>query len=318
MQFMTDKHINFIAARKYAIVFSLVMILAGLISLTVKHGPRLSIDFRGGSIVELKVTPPAEVSQIRQILQDGGVKANQVTTFGGPDEILIYVDKTDAADVVTADHKTVRQVVDEGLNQGHDSPKYQVELRREETVGPKIGEELRKGATNAIFVSLVAIIFYITLRFVFNFGLAAVLTLVHDVLITLGLFSLLNKEISLSIVAAFLTIIGYSLNDTIVVFDRIRENMRLRRKESYDEIINRSINETLSRTIITSLTTLFVAGILYVIGGAVIHDFAFALTVGVIVGTYSSIYVASPLLVLWYKWRSTDRKRGKGTRKATA
>ncbi len=312
MQFLTNTHINFIAARRYAIVLSVLMILAGIVSLVVKHGPRLSIDFRGGSIVELKVDPAVDVGKIRAALKEGGVKATQVTTFGGPDEILIYIDKTDAADVVTADHKTVRQVVAEAF------PDHTVELRREETVGPKIGEELRKGATNAIFVSLVLIVLYLTLRFVFNFGLAAVLTLVHDVLITLGLFSLLDKEISLSIVAAFLTIIGYSLNDTIVVFDRIRENMRLRRKESYDEVINRSINETLSRTIITSLTTLFVAAMLFAVGGPVIHDFAFALTIGVIVGTYSSIYVASPLLVVWYKWRSTDRKRGRRPRKASA
>ena len=305
MQFLTNTNINFIDSRKYAITLSVLMILAGLISLAVHHGPRLSIDFRGGSIVELKVDPPIDVGDLREALKNAGVKANQVTTFGGPDEILIYLDKkVDASEQSAVGDKTVRQVVAEAF------PDHKVELRREETVGPKIGEELRKGATNAIFVSLILIVLYITLRFVFNFGLAAVLTLVHDVLITLGLFSLLNKEISLSIVAAFLTIIGYSLNDTIVVFDRIRENMRLRRKESYDEVINRSINETLSRTFITSLTTLFVAAMLFAVGGPVIHDFAFALTIGVVVGTYSSIYIASPLLVLWYKWRSADRKRG--------
>jgi preprotein translocase SecF subunit len=162
---------------------------------------------------------------------------------------------------------------------------------------------------NSVVAALVLIVLYITVRFIFRYGIAAIIALVHDVLITLGVFSLLDKEISLSIIAAFLTIIGYSLNDTIVVFDRIRENMRLRRKESYRQVINRSINECLSRTVLTSLTTLFVAGTLYVIGGAVIHDFAFALCFGVVIGTYSSIFIASPVLVWWYERRIADRKR---------
>jgi len=184
-----------------------------------------------------------------------------------------------------------------------------IELRREETVGPKIGNELKSAAINSVFVALMLIIFYISIRFVFHFGLAAVAALVHDVLITLGIFSLTGKEISLTILAAFLTIIGYSLNDTIVVFDRIRENMGLRRRESYESVINKSINETLNRTLVTSLTTLLVALILFLAGGPVIHDFAFALVVGVLVGTYSSIFVASPILIAWYKWRSSDKKR---------
>jgi preprotein translocase SecF subunit len=185
----------------------------------------------------------------------------------------------------------------------------EIELRREESVGPKIGSELRTAAVNSVVAALALIVLYITVRFVFRYGIAAIMALVHDVTLTLGVFSLLNFEISLSIIAAFLTIIGYSLNDTIVVFDRIRENMRLRRKESYREVINRSINECLSRTMLTSLTTFFVAATLYVVGGPVIHDFAFALTFGVIVGTYSSMFIASPILVWWYERRIADRKR---------
>ena len=150
---------------------------------------------------------------------------------------------------------------------------------------------------------------YITFRFVFRYGVAAIMALVHDVILTMGVFSLFNFEVSLQIIAAFLTIIGYSLNDTIVVFDRIRENMKLRRKESYREVINRSINECLSRTVLTSLTTFFVALMLYVMGGAVIHDFAFALCFGVVVGTYSSMFIASPILVFWYERRIADKKR---------
>jgi preprotein translocase SecF subunit len=184
-------------------------------------------------------------------------------------------------------------------------------MRREESVGPKIGGELKTAAINSVFAALVLIVLYITVRFVFRFGIAAIIALIHDVVITLGLFSIMDKEISLSIIAAFLTIIGYSLNDTIVVFDRIRENMRLRRKESYAGVVNRSINETLSRTLVTSVTTLMVAGTLFIWGGPVIHDFAFALTVGVLVGTYSSIFVASPVLVWWHQRTVTDSKRAK-------
>jgi preprotein translocase SecF subunit len=195
----------------------------------------------------------------------------------------------------------------DGLKAG--MPGYQVELRREESVGPKIGGELKTAAQSSVLAALVLIVLYISVRFVFRYGIAAIMALVHDIMLTLGLFSLLNMEISLSIIAAFLTIIGYSLNDTIVVFDRIRENMRLRRKESYRQVINRSINECLSRTVLTSVTTLFVAGALFFFGGPVIHDFALALCFGVIIGTYSSMFIASPILVWWYERRVADKKR---------
>jgi len=185
----------------------------------------------------------------------------------------------------------------------------EIELRREESVGPKIGNELRTAAVNSVVGALALIVLYISVRFVFRYGIAAILALVHDVTLTLGVFSLMDFEVSLQIIAAFLTIIGYSLNDTIVVFDRIRENMRLRRKESYRDVINRSINECLSRTVLTSVTTFFVAATLYALGGPVIHDFAFALCFGVIIGTYSSMFIASPILVWWYERRIADKKR---------
>ncbi|HEX9641345.1 MAG TPA: protein translocase subunit SecF [Candidatus Krumholzibacteria bacterium] len=302
MQFLNDTNIDFLGRRKIALAASGIVILVGLASLLIKGGPSLSIDFRGGSIVELRITPAVEIGEIRKILADADLGAQGVHEFGEPEELLIYLptNRTRGVDDATP---TVAAIVAEAL------PGHVVELRREETVGPKIGGELRTAAINSVFVALLLIIIYISFRFVFHFGVAAVAALVHDVLVTLGLFSLLDKEISLTILAAFLTIIGYSLNDTIVVFDRIRENMGMRRKESYDSVINKSINETLSRTLITSLTTLIVAGILFVAGGAVIHDFAFALVVGVLVGTYSSIFIASPVLSVWHDWRSSDRKR---------
>lgn len=303
MQFLANTNIDFLGKRKFTTILSLCLIVAGLISLAIKGGPSLSIDFRGGTSVELRIEPAVPVAEIRAILDGAGISAQGVQTFGEPEEILIALPaQTERG--IDEEQPAVATIVQNAL------PDRVVEQRRVETVGPKIGGELKTAAINSIFVALFLIIIYISLRFRLQFGLAAVLALVHDVLVTLGLFSILDKEISLTILAAFLTIIGYSLNDTIVVFDRIRENMGMRRKESYESVINKSINETLSRTVITSATTFLVAFILWMAGGAVIHDFAFALVVGIGVGTYSSIYVASPLLITWYHWRSRDRKRG--------
>lgn len=306
MEFFRNLNINFVGTMKAAYTFSMVLILLAVISLVFHHGPRLSIDFTGGTVLQVKVNPAQGVGQIRSTLEKKGYDGIQVTEFGSADEFLITfpnkagdAETLDAAQVLLNDLRT-------GL-EGSD-----IELRREETVGPKIGSELRKSATSAVFGALFLIVLYITFRFVFRYGVAAILALVHDVTLTLGVFSLFKMEISLSIIAAFLTIIGYSLNDTIVVFDRIRENMKLRRKESYRQVINRSINECLSRTILTSVTTFMVALCLYLLGGAVIHDFAFALTFGVVVGTYSSIFIASPILVWWNEHHIADKKRKVG------
>lgn len=304
MQFLTNTNIDFVGRRRIAAILSAVVILAGIGSLLLKGGPNLSIDFRGGTIVEVKITPPVAVADARDALEASTLNIQGVQEFGSPDELLIYME-ADPRRNLDASMETPVEVLQEAFTD------RTVELRREETVGPKIGSELKSAAINSVFVALMLIILYISLRFVFHFGLAAVAALTHDVLITMGIFSLLDKEISLTILAAFLTIIGYSLNDTIVVFDRIRENMGLRRRETYESVINKSINETLSRTMITSLTTLFVALILFLAGGPVIHDFAFALVVGVLVGTYSSIFVASPILIAWYHWRSSDKKRSR-------
>ena len=199
-----------------------------------------------------------------------------MTSFGSEDEFLITLPNLESGADGSRTMDATQKLLDD-LRAGLGGS--EVELRREESVGPKIGGELRKAAMNSVVAALALIVLYITVRFVFRYGVAAILALVHDVTLTLGVFSLLDMEISLQIIAAFLTIIGYSLNDTIVVFDRIRENMKLRRKESYRDVINRSINECLSRTILTSLTTFFVAATLYLVGGPVIHDFAFALYV---------------------------------------
>ncbi len=303
MEFFKNPEINFVGAMKVAFITSAALVIISAVLMLIHGGPRLSIDFTGGSVLQVKISPVPQVQDIRSALQAKGYEGAQVTEFGSADEFLITtplptesVETLDAAQMLLNDLRS-------GL------PGADIELRREESVGPKIGGELRTAAANSIVAALALIVIYITFRFVFRYGIAAIMALVHDVTLTLGVFSLLNLEISLSIIAAFLTIIGYSLNDTIVVFDRIRENMKLRRKESYRAVINRSINECLSRTVLTSVTTLFVALMLYFFGGPVIHDFAFALCFGVLVGTYSSMFIASPILVWWYERRLADKKR---------
>ena len=301
MDLFRKTNINFVGAMRPAFTISTILVAISLFSLVVHGGPELSIDFTGGSVLQVRIDPVPDIADIRDALESQGLAGAQVQDFGEAGEFLINVARTDR-DVMDASQELL-----DGLKAG--MPDYQVELRREESVGPKIGGELKTAAQSSVLAALVLIVLYISVRFVFRYGIAAIMALVHDIMLTLGLFSLLNMEISLSIIAAFLTIIGYSLNDTIVVFDRIRENMRLRRKESYRQVINRSINECLSRTVLTSVTTLFVAGALFFFGGPVIHDFALALCFGVIIGTYSSMFIASPILVWWYERRVADKKR---------
>jgi len=307
MEFFRNPNFNFVGAMKPAFIFSTVLVLAALVSLVMHGGPRQSIDFTGGTILQVRVTPVPEISQIRDTLEGAGFTGVQVQDFGALDEFLITFPRLEAEEGNENALMDQAQIMLDQLRAGLAG--HELELRREESVGPKVGGELRAAAANAIALSLVLIVIYIWFRFVFRYGIAAIVALVHDVTLTLGIFSLLNLEVSLSVIAAFLTIIGYSLNDTIVVFDRIRENMKLRRKESYSEVINRSINECLSRTVLTSLTTFFVSLTLFIFGGPVIHDFAFALCFGVIVGTYSSMFIASPVLVYWYEHFIADRKR---------
>ena len=301
MEFFRKANLNVVGVMRPVFTLSVVLVLFTLISIAIHGGPRLSIDFTGGTILQVTITPIPAIGELRSLLASGGFAGAEVQEFGEPGEFLVTFPRLQA-DVMDAS-KEMLQTLRDGL------PGAQIELRREESVGPKVGGELRAAAMNAIALSLVLIAVYIWFRFVFRYGIAAILAPVHDVTLTLGAFSLPDLEISISVIAAFLTIIGYSLNDTIVVFDRIRENMKLRRKESYRDVINRSINETLSRTVLTSLTTFFVAFTLWMFGGPVIHDFAFALCFGVIIGTYSSIFVASPILVFWYEHFIAEKKR---------
>jgi len=297
MQFLTNTKIDFMTHRRLAMALSLIVILIGIGSLVAKGGPRYSIDFTGGTLLQVRFPEAVAADQLRNELSTVGLGQAEIVRFGGPEEMLVRIPQMNTAGADSLAKEALRARWPD------------LELRREETVGPKIGGELRSAAGQAIILALVLILIYITIRFEFRFAVAAIVALVHDVLITLGAFSLANHEISLAVIAAFLTIVGYSLNDTIVVFDRIRENLRVPSGgRSYMEILNQSINQSMSRTIITSGTTILVVVALLVLGGEVLRDFSFALTVGIVVGTYSSIYVASPLLAEWEARSPRKRK----------
>jgi len=293
MQFFTDTHYEFLKIRKSAYIFSGVLILISILSLIVHGGPKYNIDFTGGTLVHLKFEKNVEIQQVRNAVAAAGFSEAEIKHFGEPNEISIRVEADQSAEEMSS---SMDQIIAASIT---DNP---FTVQRVEKVGPKIGHELIYKAILAVLWSMVLILFYIMWRFELKFGVGAIVALIHDVIITLGVFSLFEIEISAPIIAAVLTIVGYSLNDTIVVFDRIRDNLKMTRQKLTDlsEPVNRSINETLSRTIMTSGTTLIVVVLLYMFGGEVLRTFALALIIGIVVGTYSSIYVASPIVVDWH------------------
>ena len=303
VQFLKKTSINFLGYRKIAITISISFILIGLISVVAHRGLNLSVDFAGGTLMQLKFDKPVrdDLGEIRSIINNQGLGSPEVKTIGkvSQNELQVTVSKQ-------AEGSTVADQVRAALSKEYSKNSF--EVLRIENVGPKIGGELKRDAMIAMVLSLIAILIYVGFRFNIPFGVASVVPLFHDVLVTIGVFSILNLEISLPFIAALLTIVGYSLNDTIVIFDRIRENMRggLRGK-NFNDMVNTSINQTLSRTIITSFTTLIVVAVLYILGSDAIKDFALALLIGVAVGTYSTIYIASPVLLAWHKKKAIVR-----------
>lgn len=292
-------NIDFLGKRKQAFIFSAALLLIGLVAFIARGGFNLGLDFTGGAQVEVNFQEPVEISEIRAILGTINLGNSVIKEFGSPNEILIATEQIDEiGNVSDAIMGALRQHFEGNT----------ITLNRNESVGPRIGSELKKNAVYSVTVALFLLIIYISVRFQFMFAIAAIAALVHDVLITLGIFSVFDKEITLSIIAAILTIVGYSLNDTIVVSDRIRENLKLLRKESFNSIINRSLNQTLSRTVITSMTTLMVVVILYIYGGEILKNFAFALIIGVSIGTYSSIFIATPIVVSYHDWQENKKK----------
>jgi preprotein translocase subunit SecF len=274
--------IDFMARRKQAMVFSALLILIAIGSLFIR-GLNFGIDFTGGTIIEVAYPETADLGGLRQVLADAGYPDAQVQHFGTSRDVLIRI--------APREGRARAELSDEVLAalQAADAA---VEKRRVEFVGPQVGEELTEQGGLAMLYALIGILIYVTLRFEYRFSLGAVAALVHDVIITLGVFAITQVEFDLTVLAALLAVIGYSLNDTIVVFDRIRENFRRMRKGSPVDVMNTSINQTLSRTLMTSLTTLLVLLALFFLGGEIIHAFALALIVGVFIGTYSSIFVA--------------------------
>jgi len=278
--------IQFVAHRRWAYLFSALLIIASVASFALQ-GLAFGIDFRGGTLIEVRTQGPADIPDLRDRLAGLGLGEVTLQEFGGPSEVLIRVQQQEGGD--EAQMRAVESVRN-ALGDG-------VEYRRVEVVGPKVGAELIRSGMLAIGLALLGILVYIWFRFEWQFGLAAVLALLHDIIATVGIFSLTQIEFNLSTVAAVLTIAGYSINDTVVVFDRVRENVRRYKSRPVPEILNRSINETLSRTLLTSGTTLRALITLYVFGGEVIRGFTFAMIWGVVIGTYSSIWIAVPMLL---------------------
>ena len=301
MRIVKDTNIDFMSKTFIASCISALFIVVGAVSLITNGGPKLSIDFKGGTLVAVNFTEPVDINKIRSSLssvsidgQNFDFSKEEIKHFGDESNIAIRI-----ASIENEPPRFANRVSESLASVYPDllpSEKSDFILSIDK-VGPKVGAELSSDAVLAILYALGFILIYISIRFEFKYAIGAIAALTHDVLITLGVFSILGYEISLAVIAAFLTIVGYSLNDTIVIFDRVRENVKSLKGSSMESVINQSINDSLSRTIVTSLTTFLVVFILFLVGGEVIHTFSFARIVGVIIGTYSSIFVASPIVI---------------------
>jgi len=285
---MFKQEIDFLGKRKIALIFSSILIICSIASLAI-NGLKLGIDFTGGTLVELGYKQSADLSVLRKALSEAGFSDATVQHFGTTKDVLIRIKPREGV----SNSELSTQVLS-AVNKNTAEP---VDLRRVEFVGPQVGDELAEDGGLALLYSMFGILIYVAWRFEYKFSLGSVAALFHDVIITLGFFSMLQMEFDLTVLAAVLAVIGYSLNDTIVVYDRIRENFRSLRKDSSEKIMNISLNQTLSRTLMTSITTALVLIALAVLGGEIIHNFAIALLIGVGIGTYSSIYVASPIVL---------------------
>lgn len=292
MELIGKTNIDFVGKRKYAFVFSGIIVFLGLLATVMIAAGKanLGVDFAGGTSVQLKFEGAISIDEARNVLEKNGLQAD-LQQFVEGNKLLIRVKKSDIPLGKVAD-----RIVEVFTNEFSNN-RFVVESSAE--IGPTVGKSLQKDALVAIIVSLLAIIIYIAWRFEFKFGIAATIATFHDVLAVLGILFVLNTEITLLVVTALLTIAGYSLTDTVVIFDRIRENLRSKTKKALEETINRSINEVLSRTLVTVLTTFIAVASIFFFGGEVLHDFAFALLLGLLIGSYSSYFVASPILIIW-------------------
>jgi preprotein translocase subunit SecF len=298
-----DSNINFAGNIKAALIFSSILIVISLGSLVIKGGPRYGIDFEGGTLIQIQFSTKVDISELRIALSNLSIEGLSVQEFGEKEanEYLITMKKT------TGELEGLSDTIKAALEKRFGSES--LDVRRVEMVGPKVGEDLRRKGMLAVTFSLLGMLIYIWWRFELRFGVGAIICLIHDVIITLGALSITHKPIDLPIIAALLTVVGYSVNDTIIISDRIRENLKKMIRERLREIVNKSVNQTLSRTCITAGTTLVVVTALFFLGGEVIHDFAFTLIVGICIGTYSSIFISSPLLILWERLFPKKKRR---------
>ncbi len=296
MRVFKNISIDFVSKRKAASLFSIVMIVIGIGAIVVRGGLNLAIDFTGGTEVQLRFEQPMDIGDARKALEAQGIENPSLVTIGSDRELLLYTQLSGPE---------VKEEVQAAFAD------REFETRRIEQVGPKIGKETSNDAFLAIMMALLLILFYIMFRFDFYYALGSVAALVHDILITVGIFAIFNLEINLIIVAAFLTIVGYSLNDTIVVYDRIRENIKAYASKSLEDIVNISLNTTLNRTVITSVTTLLVVISLLIFSLGHIVLFATALFIGILIGTYSSIFVASPVMIFFENKQHRKLKKKK-------
>ncbi len=307
-----DVNIEWMSKSKYFVGLSLLLLLLGALAMYQDGGPLLGIDFKGGTIVYVRFQQNPNVDQIRSGLAAQGLgdaTIQRITNLNDPSahEVMIAIDikgQTQMRDEEALDKG--RTAILAALRSTFGSEKA-FEVRNVDVVGPRVGSQLQKQAIYATLMALGGMLVYIAFRFEWIYGAAAVVAVFHDVLITLGLMNIVNYEISLTVIAALLTLVGYSMNDTIVIFDRVRENLRLMRRESLATIVNTSINQTLSRTILTSGLTFVTVLVLYLLGGQVLRAFSFALVVGIVVGTYSSFGIAAPLVVAWDRWRGLQK-----------
>jgi len=310
LQLFRDTNYDFIGRRRWAYLLSAAFIAVGLVSMTLKGGLRYGIDFSGGTLIQVRFEAVPAIDRIRSTLAQIRLGESVIQEFGDPHEFILRLPLTEAP----AEEVTRR--VQEALGRHGGLGKF--EIRRVEFVGPQVGRDLQIQALYAVGLGLLGILIYVAFRFDFKGGVASIIAIIHDVLVSMGAMSLTDRELSLPVLAAFLTIIGYSVNDTIVAYDRIRENRGkgVRKGVPFAEQINIAINQTLSRTVLTAATTFMATAVLFVFGGKVLEDFAFALTVGVITGTYSTIYIAGAIIVDWTNWTEAWARARKAVAKA--
>jgi preprotein translocase subunit SecF len=291
IELFRDIKVDWLGKRKIFLAISGAVMLLGLVSLVAKRSFNYGVDFKGGTIVQVRFKQKPDIEKIRQLLRENGAPDSQPQEIAGRNDVLIEFQGAKEEDASAG-----RSVIINALNKGFPD---QFEVLSAQSIGPKVGDDLKRQAVFATLYALGGILVYIAFRFEWIYGAAAVFAVFHDTLVTLGLFSIFNREINLTVIAALLTLVGYSVNDTIVVFDRMRENLKIRRRDDLETVMNDSINQTLSRTILTSGLTFLTVLALFIFGGEIISHFAFAMVVGIIVGTYSSIAIAAPLVLVY-------------------